>query len=85
MREYNKSEKYNGHKNWAYWNVALWLNNDQGLYNLARDLKSLGDTRTEAAATLMQHFKEVGITETPDGAVYTKHNVMIGLHGIWEA
>jgi hypothetical protein len=27
---------YNGHKNWNHWNVSLWINNDEGLYNMAR-------------------------------------------------
>jgi len=27
---------YNGWKNWATWNVALWLGNDEGLYKIAR-------------------------------------------------
>ena len=25
---------YNGHKNWDYWNVSLWLYNDEPLYRL---------------------------------------------------
>tara|TARA_R100001443_G_scaffold90782_1_gene97275 strand:+ start:6053 stop:6346 length:294 start_codon:yes stop_codon:yes gene_type:complete len=28
---------YNGWTNYETWNVALWLGNDEGLYNLARD------------------------------------------------
>ena len=27
---------YNGWTNYETWNVALWINNDQGLYDLAR-------------------------------------------------
>ena len=33
------SKAYNGHKNWNYWNVSLWINNDEGLYNLAIQAK----------------------------------------------
>ena len=33
------SKTYNGHKNWNHWNVSLWINNDEGLYNFARSCK----------------------------------------------
>lgn len=29
------SKEYNGHKNYNHWNVSLWINNDEGLYDLA--------------------------------------------------
>ena len=35
--------EYNGWTNYETWNVALWINNDEGLYNLARQC---GDYQT---------------------------------------
>jgi len=29
--------KYQGHRSWNAWNVALWIGNDEGLYHLALD------------------------------------------------
>lgn len=34
---------YNGWENYETWNVALWINNDEGLYNLAMEA---GDYQT---------------------------------------
>lgn len=31
---------YNGWKNWETWNVILWIGNDEGLYNFARECGS---------------------------------------------
>ena len=37
------STEYNGWENYKTWNVALWINNDEGLYNLAQEC---GDYQT---------------------------------------
>ena len=40
----SENHSYNGWKNYETWNVALWIDNDQGSYNEARDItRSLGD------------------------------------------
>ena len=68
----------NGHKNWNHWNVALWINNDQGLYNQARQMvRRYGKAR--AAGHMLDSLEFDGITRTPDGAPYTKTTIRAAL------
>jgi hypothetical protein len=54
---------YNGWKNWATWNVSLWLGNDENLYGIARKFVNYKD--------LAEHLRlSYGLTGTPDGARY---------------
>jgi hypothetical protein len=62
---------YNGHKNWNFWNVSLWINNDEGLYRNAVDCVHRNKTRTEAAREFLADLHYSGIEKTPDGAPYT--------------
>ena len=36
-----KNETYNGWKNYETWNVSLWINNNEGLYNAAREYMTI--------------------------------------------
>tara|TARA_Y100000356_G_scaffold75432_1_gene62330 strand:- start:2564 stop:2788 length:225 start_codon:yes stop_codon:yes gene_type:complete len=56
------SDTYNGWKNHATWNVALWIQNDEGLYNFAKECGSYKEF-----ASLMEDF---GSTHTPDQVSY---------------
>lgn len=73
--------KYNGHKNWNHWNVSLWINNDQGLYQTA--LMYAGQYhRPKAAELMLQDLKERGEFVTPDGAPYSKTTILAAMRGI---
>ena len=54
---------YNGWANYETWNVALWLQNDEGLYSFAREAR--GDYDSLAA-----ELRDIGARETPDGVAY---------------
>ena len=58
---------YNGHKNWAHWNVSLWLFNEEPLYRLACRAMKFAPNRDEAARRLLRDLPPT----TPDGARYT--------------
>jgi hypothetical protein len=53
------AETYNGYANWATWNVCLWIQNDEGLYDLAREARNYQE--------VVNALRECGSKETPDG------------------
>lgn len=56
--------KYNGYKNYVTWNIALWLNNDEGLYN---DIK---ENKFKGYLEFVDYVRDHGIIETPDGVAF---------------
>jgi hypothetical protein len=51
-----------GWANWATWNVALWLQNDETLYKVAR--------RYDSYAALLRRLESGWGEMTPDGALW---------------
>ena len=76
------SSSYNGHKNYNHWNVSLWINNDEGLYTLAKDNIHFCDNRNEAAKRMLECLHEVGSTHTPDGAPYSVSSIRAAMVGM---
>jgi hypothetical protein len=62
------STEYNGWENYETWNVALWINNDQGLYDIAMEC---GDYETFV-------YSLAGVmNETPDGVSFSDPKVNV--------
>jgi hypothetical protein len=74
--------RFNGHKNWNHWNVSLWINNDEGLYNTARSFVRQCQTRDAAAYAFLRDLADLGITKTPDGAPYSLSSVRAAMVGM---
>lgn len=71
--------KYNGHKNWNHWNVSLWINNDEGLYLMARGMVRSYANKPRAADIMRQELEALGITKTPDGAPYSVSSILAAM------
>jgi len=66
---------YNGYKNYATWNVALWISNDEGLYNIASDCANYNE--------FIDTMRELGSLETPDNIAW--NDTGIDWHEVDEA
>ena len=64
---------YNGHRSWNAWNVSLWINNDEFIYNFAMKLLDQYDLSL-ATKIFIGYFHK-----TPDGAKYNRLSVFNAL------
>ena len=58
-------DTYNGYSNYETWNVALWIQNDEGLYELARRARDY-----KAFIKSLREFEGPISKETPDGVAW---------------
>ena len=75
-------KEYNGHRSYNAWNVALWIDNDEGLYNFVMDCLKQAKNKPGKAATLFLAYS--GLISTPDGAKYNHLSVKLALAGLIE-
>jgi hypothetical protein len=61
---------YNGWENYETWNVALWINNEEGLYHLAAEC---GDYET----LVNRLYDDYGVRETKDGVKFNDPKVNV--------
>ena len=61
-------KSYNGHRSWNAWNVAMWINSDEFMYNWAKEL--VREHGRGKAARIMA--REMDGQKTPDGGKYNK-------------
>ena len=65
------STEYNGWENYETWNVALWINNDQGLYDIAMEAGNYEDFVDALEAVSFNALS------TPDGVSYKDPKVNV--------
>ena len=65
-----KDNTYNGWKNYETWNVALWIQNEEALYALARLTNNYEEFIATAKNSFVSH--KVG---TPDGVKWNDPKV----------
>ena len=53
---------YNGYSNYATWNVALWISNDERLYSIASDCANYNE--------FIDTMRMYGSIETPDNVAW---------------
>ena len=64
--------RYNGWSNYETWNVSLWIQNDEGLYNIAREI-----TRgtIHPYGDFVDTMLLLGSKGTPDGVSWSHPNL----------
>lgn len=82
MKNTSKNSKgYNGYKNYNQWNQSLWINNDEGLYELALECIKNTDNRGDAVDSFLASMSCIS-DKTPDGVKWSKAGIRAAMVGI---
>lgn len=68
-----KDHEYQGHRNWHYWNVCLYINNEYSVYLEVNQIVDKYGETDEAARWVHSLLQSIWGSKTPDGA-----NITIG-------
>lgn len=64
--------KYNGWTNYATWNVALYINNEERLYRAAREYMQIRKSKPSRPGAYRGFARRhLGVGYTPDGVKWT--------------
>jgi hypothetical protein len=67
---------YNGYESYDHWNTALWLSNDEGMYNtlqnIVEEVVYMNITKAQAVEQLLDSLP----AKTPDGAAWQKETIL---------
>ena len=67
---------YNGYESYDHWNTALWINNDERMYNMLQNKVELvvymHMTKTQAVYEMLRDLP----SETPDGATWQADTIL---------
>ena len=63
---------FNGWLNWFTWNVALWIGNDEFLYDIA---KECAHRSIHPYGEFVDQMLIYGIKETPDGCPFSHPDI----------
>ncbi len=72
-----KSKNYNGWKNRATWNVALWINNDESLYNEAIEFMKRQQKNKRQLYKRFIYGMGFEHSSTPDGIGWLSHKLSL--------
>ena len=69
------AQTFNGYANYETWNVALWIQNDMGLYQLALDVVRDGGTYGDFVKIVQSNIGAAWGTHTPDYVAWDDVNI----------